>query len=558
MRVSARLAACGLALAGFAAAPAVAADFPTTATAVTNPPAGATDYFLRTTGVSNGFVAAWNRAAGNEFSVVIQRFRPDGKPNGKVAIVDERDPGEFAIEGRPEVVDLGDDKVGVVWKASGPTLKGAVYDLATGKVGKPFTYLAGNTAASLMHDLALMKNGRVALVTRSFATGGEDTTLFILDKTMKQVGPSRIVEDDISGPFGIATYEQTVVAHGQGGLAIYRASDSQVKATFFNGAGALGETIQVNTTTMPYPYYDAYVRFTVKAEPLPNGGFVVSWPIFDEGQVVRFNVHARVFGKDGKPVGRDFIVHRDLSGEQDQQEIFVFEKGFGIGWRNAQTSGYRTQRARFFDLTGKPLSDDLVTEYFGLDGASGVAIADSDTEFARLPNGDFIRLLTASGRIYGDRIPAPTIGTTRDDAIRGRSGAEILLALDGVDTVTDKDGDDLIDGGEGDDVINAGPGNDHIVAGGGNDTITGGPGADVFVFRPKGGRNEILDFEAADRIDASAFHYNSRENVVAAARQVGKDVVITLEDQTDPARANATVRLKKFKLADFTTANVIN
>ena len=115
----------------------------------------------------------------------------------------------------------------------------------------------------------------------------------------------------------------------------------------------------------------------------------------------------------------------------------------------------------------------------------------------------------------------------------------------------------MIDGGESDDVIDAGPGNDHIVPAGGDDTITGGPGADVFVFRPKGGKDAILDFETIDRIDASAFHYNSHAAVVASAQQVGKDVVITLVDQTDPARANAVVKLKKYKLENFTAANVI-
>ncbi|QZO02502.1 hypothetical protein [Chenggangzhangella methanolivorans] len=119
------------------------------------------------------------------------------------------------------------------------------------------------------------------------------------------------------------------------------------------------------------------------------------------------------------------------------------------------------------------------------------------------------------------------------------------------------DGDDLIDGGEDDDVIVAGAGADQIAPGGGNDTITGGPGADVFIFAPKGGKDTILDFQSIDRVDASAFHYNGREDVVAAAKQVGKDVVITLVDQTDPKGASATVRLKKYKLENFTSANVI-
>lgn len=540
------------------AAPAMAADFPTTATPVTTPAVGSGDSIIRAVGVSDGFVVAWNRSENNEFAVVVQRFRADGRPVGKPTIVDKRDPGEFAIEGRPEVVNLGGDRVGVVWKASGPTLKGAVFDAKTAKMGPTVTYLTGNTAASMIHDLALMKSGRVALVTRSFATGGEDTTLFILDNAMKQVGGSRIVEDDISGPFGLGSFEQTVVAYGNGGVAIYRAVDYQVMARQFDNSGNLGAPFKINTTAMPYFYLDAFGRFTVKAEPLPNGGYVVTWPSYDAGQVNFFNVFARVYGANGKPVGDDFIVHRDVSGEQRQPEIAVFDKGFAIGWFNAQRiGGYATQRMRYFDFAGKPMSDDLVTERFGIDGASGVAMASDDFEFAPLPNGDVLRLFTANNRIYGDRIPAPKFATTGDDTVKGKGAADTLIAREGKDKITGKGGDDMIDGGEGADEIDAGPGNDEIVAGGGNDTITGGPGADVFAFRPNGGTNTILDFEPGDRIDASAFHYNSRDAIVALAQQVGKDVVITLADQTDAARPSAVVRLKTYKRENFTSANVM-
>ncbi len=544
--------------AALTASQAAAADFPTIATPVTTPPAGASDSFIRTVGLSDGFVVAWNRAQSNEFAVVVQRFKADGKPVGQPANVDKRDPGEFAIEGRPEVVNLGGDKIGVVWKGSGPTLKGAVFDAKTGTVGAEISYLGGNTAASLIHDLVLMKNGRVALVTRSFATGGEDTTLFILDQNMKQVGSFRIVEDDVSGPFGAGSFEQTVVAHGSGGVVIYRAVDYQLMARPFDSSGVLGAPFKINSTPMPYLDFYGFGRFTVKAEALPNGGYVVTWPTYDAGQQNFFNVFARVYDDKGKPVGKDFIVHRDVSGEQREPEIAVLAKGFAIGWHNYQRVGaYSTQRMRHFDLEGKAMSDDVVTEYLGPDGASGLSIVSEDSEYAPLPNGDVLRLFTANNRIYGDRIPGPKTGSGKNDKLEGKAGSETLLALNGKDVVTGKDGDDMIDGGESDDVIDAGPGNDHIVPAGGDDTITGGPGADVFVFRPKGGKDAILDFETVDRIDVSAFHYNSHAAVVASAQQVGKDVVITLVDQTDPARASAVLKLKKYKLENFTAANVI-
>lgn len=540
------------------AAPAVAGSFQSDPKPLTTPAAGGSDQFFEVVGTSGGFVMAWNRAAGSANGVYIQRFKPGGAPIGSPTPVDLKDPDEFGVEGLPELVDLGGNKVGVVWKASGPTLKGAVYDVATGKLGKPVTYLTGNSAASFIHDLAMMKNGRVALVTRSFATGGEDTTLFILDATMKQVGPSRIVEDDISGPFGLASFEQTVVAHGAGGVAIYRAADYQLKATPFDGSGKLGTPFQINTTPMGYLYGQTFRQFTVKAERLPNGGYVVAWPIYDPGQYLHLNLHARVYDKNGKAVGRDFIVPQNVSGSQWEPQIVVFAKGFGVGWHNTSiVAGKTSQPMRFFDLTGAPLSDDMVPEYYGSDTSSGIVLPSEQTEYARLADGSFVKVFAANNRIYGHGLPLPTVATPGADKIGGTAQDEIILAREEADVVKAGHGDDLIDGGVGPDVIEAGPGDDTIVPGGGDDVLTGGGGADVFVFRPKGGKDQILDFEAVDRIDVSAFHYRGTGDVVSAAQQVGKDVVITLADQTDAAAVKTIVRLKNYKRENFKDANVI-
>ncbi|MFC3693258.1 hypothetical protein ACFOWB_13630 [Chenggangzhangella methanolivorans] len=536
---------------------AAAADFPTTPKALTAPAAGTSDSKISAVGTSSGLVVAWNRSSGTSATILIQRFKDDGSAVGQPLQLD----GPGFVEGLPTLVDLGRGKVGVVWKGPNasfsPSLKGAVYDVATGKIGAITPVLASG-AASYIHDLALLKNGKVAVVTRSFATGGEDTTLIKLDGAMKPVGASRVVEDDVSGPFGAASYEQTVVANGSGGVAIFRASDSQLKGVPFDGAGKPGKQFQINSTTMPALDFFAFARFTVKAQPISNGGYVVTWVAYDAGQQLRFDVYARVFDSKGKAVGKDFVVHRDVSGDQAEPEIVAFDKGFGIGWHNVQVvGGFATQRMRFFDPAGKPLSEDLVTERFGIDGPSEIAIPNNNTEHAVLPNGDFLKLFAANGGIWGDRIAALAVGTPKGDKLAAKAAAATLLAREGSDEVKGGDGDDLIDGGEDDDVIVAGAGADQIAPGGGNDTITGGPGADVFIFAPKGGKDTILDFQSIDRVDASAFHYNGREDVVAAAKQVGKDVVITLVDQTDPKGASATVRLKKYKLENFTSANVI-
>lgn len=552
----------GLAAAALAlgAVSAQAADFPTRPKRLTTPASGTSDTYFDVVGTTGGFVAAWNRANSTTFqtTIMIQRFTPDGSPVGRPATVD----GPAFLEGLPQLADLGGGKIGVVWKgpgpSGGPAIKGAIYDAASDKVGAPSPLLASG-AASFMHDVARMKNGKVAIVTRqSPAFGVESTMLLMADASMKPSGAPRVVEDDKPAPFGAATFEQTVVANGDGGVALYRANDNQLKGVAFDGAGKLGKPFQINTTSMTELDLFGYARFTVKAAPLPNGGYVAAWLIYDAGQRLSWNVHARVFDKTGKPVGKDFIVHRDTSGDQTYPEIAVFDKGFGIVWHNVAVVGaITTQRVRFFDLAGAPLSDDLVTERFGLDGPSGILVPGVDSEIAKLPNGDFIRAFGSGGSLLGDRIPAPRLGAPGDDTLAGKASSETLLARGGIDTVTGGGGDDTVDGGENGDTIDGGDGADEVVAGGGDDTLTGGAGPDVFVFRPKGGKDTVLDFQNADRIDVSAFHYNRKDDVLAAAAQSGKDLVITLVDQTDAAKSSAIVRLKNVKKDKFTAANII-
>ena len=66
--------------------------------------------------------------------------------------------------------------------------------------------------------------------------------------------------------------------------------------------------------------------------------------------------------------------------------------------------------------------------------------------------------------------------------------------------------DDHLEGAAGDVTLQGGAGNDRLVAGTGVTTMWGGPGEDVFVFRPGGGTDRIMDFRPGhDRIDLSAY-----------------------------------------------------
>lgn len=96
----------------------------------------------------------------------------------------------------------------------------------------------------------------------------------------------------------------------------------------------------------------------------------------------------------------------------------------------------------------------------------------------------------------------------------GKGGADTLYGEGGNDNIRGDAGNDQILGGAGDDTIQGWKGADKIAGGAGSDDMTGGEGADRFLFKTVGespfrDTDEILDFDAKDRIDLHAIDANS-------------------------------------------------
>ena len=120
--------------------------------------------------------------------------------------------------------------------------------------------------------------------------------------------------------------------------------------------------------------------------------------------------------------------------------------------------------------------------------------------------------------IEGDDGPNRLIGTENNDKIRGRDGDDILKGRGGNDELRGDDGDDRLAGGKGDDRMRG----DH-----GNDTLTGGAGNDRFIFNQDGDTDTVTDFTQGDKLDMSNFGFDSFEEAMSHAEQVGDDVVFT-------------------------------
>jgi Ca2+-binding RTX toxin-like protein len=148
-------------------------------------------------------------------------------------------------------------------------------------------------------------------------------------------------------------------------------------------------------------------------------------------------------------------------------------------------------------------------------------------------------------------------GTDDRDVIDGLGGDDIITGLAGGDSLSGGDGNDTLDGGTDGDVLTGGNGNDTLLGqagfdnvdgGPGNDTLTGGSEGDFFLMQS--GRDTITDFAAEDILSLNSIPaMTSRAALMAAAQQVGADVVIT----TGP---NDVITIANFTLAQLTTSQV--
>lgn len=145
--------------------------------------------------------------------------------------------------------------------------------------------------------------------------------------------------------------------------------------------------------------------------------------------------------------------------------------------------------------------------------------------------------------------PGEGIDTIRVWSINGYSlvNAPNVENLTLTDTVpSPATGNDL------DNIIVGNAGNNMIDGGKGNDVLTGGAGSDTFVIAVGNGNDIITDFQAGaggDILQLNGTRFHTLSDVTAAMKQVGTDVVLTLN-------SGEAIRLENTSIQNFTTANV--
>ncbi|HEY8618351.1 Ig-like domain-containing protein [Phenylobacterium sp.] len=134
------------------------------------------------------------------------------------------------------------------------------------------------------------------------------------------------------------------------------------------------------------------------------------------------------------------------------------------------------------------------------------------------------------------------------DRLSGGNGADTVNGLAGDDSLSGGNGSDLLSGGVGRDSLSGGNGGDTLNGGAGDDRLTGGNGADRFVFQAGFGRDVVTDFGNGDQLAVGGL-FTSFAQVMAHARQVGDDVVITYDAANVLTLEDVT--LASFRSGDF-------
>jgi Ca2+-binding RTX toxin-like protein len=104
---------------------------------------------------------------------------------------------------------------------------------------------------------------------------------------------------------------------------------------------------------------------------------------------------------------------------------------------------------------------------------------------------------------------------------------------------------DILIGDAGNNILQGGAGNDRLDGGAGDDRLTGGAGNDTFVIRAGSGHDTITDFASGhDVVELHGGSFASGADVLAAAKQSGADVIITID-------GNDSITLQHVNLADL-------
>jgi Ca2+-binding RTX toxin-like protein len=236
----------------------------------------------------------------------------------------------------------------------------------------------------------------------------------------------------------------------------------------------------VGSETFVNSFLDGDVQANSAVAAFADGGWVLTWT------APGAELHQQRYAADGSAMGRETMVSRSTSGENDQASGSSVSALADGGWVVTWDDGYDIYQQRYA-ASGRTVGTETRVNIH----TKGDEMYPSVTGLA---NGDWVVTWTADGQdgngdgIY-QRVFHTVDGTGAADKLKGASADDFVQGLGGKDKLYGNAGEDILIGGKG------------------VDTLYGGKGADTFVFAPgDSGRTHatadtIHNFSKADHIN---------------------------------------------------------
>ena len=405
-----------------------------------------------------------------------------------------------------------EDEGGQVGDTSGSSVRAQRYDSAGSKVGGEI--LVNHSIVNGDQDYVDVFEVGAGLVGFSWvsdsAADGKEVQLNIYSTSLNLFASERTV-NFVGGGAGNQTGANSAVStngnvlvvwttsandDGSGGAIKYRLYDSSYNTL-------VGEAlVNVNKKTGS--------QVNPQVEALADGRFVVAWTTQDatedgDSTALLF----RIYSKAGVPLTNEIRVNNKGTGGQDDVSIAALDDGrFLVVWESTDGTDPSLTgiKGRIFNKDGRAYGKEFLVN-------QKTSSYQQDAEVTTLKNGKVMVTWTTGSQADGDGNLESIKGRVLDvgSVWNGKKKAETIKGNNGRDEINGKDGADILRGLKGDDVIKGGKGKDKIYTGKGTDTATGNQGDDTFFFKKNEGKTTITDFEnGKDKLNLKDFGYASK------------------------------------------------
>ncbi|SMO56465.1 calcium-binding protein [Paracoccus laeviglucosivorans] len=442
-------------------------------------------------------------------------------------------------------------------------------------------------------QMVTLSNGQaLTLVARYEGAGDYDILAYRHTAAGQQVGPAvRLVDDaetfvnsitgagyidpsvaaQVNGTYAIAWHQETHQADGLIGYAVWT-------RLFRNDGVAIGPARNVAPVTY-HPQETLGLDQTNGHIVARNvGGFALGWNR-DQPDSLDGDVYFRLLDRFAAGQTQAVMVNSDRrAGDQYMQDIVdlgggrtlvtyfnqipdaiddIFDGGqllgrvFNAAGQAITASFMISEGAPYYEMGG---GNTIINIWGQIVSTFSSEINYDDDEDVLIVQRDYVlpvqRLGAGNNSVMGSFVHDRIEGQGGNDAIWGNRGNDRLNGGLGNDTLRGGVGRDTLEGHNGNDRLFGDIGGDVLMGNGGADTLTGGQGADVFIFSRTTGADLITDFEnGLDRFQIVDMSYAQVRSVIANAREVGGDTILTLGP-------NATIRLadtdrSEIGLSDF-------